>query len=172
MLYLQLQNLSPEDRKILQSGSVAGERFSIWAASSMLDEPPASIQNRCDWLDDRNGFIRSAGVHDAPNGSPSANYEFRHSLYRQAFYRSLPGLNRSELHLRLGQRLMAICTAGKPGLAPEVASHFEAGRDYDRAALFLMQSAENAQKRFSTRDSLQVLRQALDLISGPGTPAR
>jgi DNA-binding winged helix-turn-helix (wHTH) protein/tetratricopeptide (TPR) repeat protein len=172
MLEIQLEHLSPEDRKILQSGSVAGERFSIWAASSMLDEPPASIENRCDWLANRNRFIRSAGVHDAPNGSPSAHFEFRHSLYRQALYSSLPGLNRSALHLRLGQRLMPICTSGKPELASEVASHFEAGRDYDRAALFLMQAAENTQKRFSLRDSLQVLRQALDLISGLGASTR
>ena len=172
MLEIQLEHLTPEDRKILETGSVAGERFSIWAASSMLDEPPASIENRCDWLANRNQFIRWVGVHDAPNGSPSAHYEFKHSLYRQCLYRSLPGPNRSELHLRLGERLMAICTAGKPEFASEVASHFAAGRDYDRAALFLMQAAENTQKRFSPRDSLQVLRQALDLISGPGATTR
>ena len=172
MLEIQLAHLTPEDRKILETGSVAGERFSIWAAGSMLDELPTSIENRCDWLANRNQFIRCVGVHDAPNGSPSAHYEFRHSLYRQSLYRSLPGPNRSELHLRLGERLMPICTAGKPELASEVASHFAAGRDYDRAALFLMQAAENAQKRFSLRDSLQVLRQALDLISGLGATTR
>ena len=172
MLEIQLEHLSPEDRKILQSGSVAGERFSIWAVSSMLDAPPASIENRCDWLARRNQFIRGVGVHDAPNGSPSAHYEFRHSLYRQALYRSLPGLHRSELHLRLGERLMPICGEGKPELASEVASHFEAGRDYDRAALFLIQAAENTQRRFSPRDSLQVLRQALNLIGGVGASTR
>jgi DNA-binding winged helix-turn-helix (wHTH) protein len=172
MLEIQLEHLSPEDRKILQSGSVAGERFSIWAASSMLDEPPASIESRCDWLAGRDRFIRSAGVHDAPNGSPSAHYEFRHSLYRQALYRSLSDLNRSELHLRLGQRLMPICTAGKPELASELASHFEAGRDYNWAAHFLMLAAENTQKRFSSHDSIQILRQALDLITGLGASTR
>jgi tetratricopeptide (TPR) repeat protein len=172
MIEIQLEHLSPEDRRILQSGSVAGERFSVWAASAMLDEPPASIENHCDALANKHWFIRSAGIHDAPDGSPSAQYEFRHALYRQALYRSLSGLNRSELHLRLGQLLMPICTAGKPELASELASHFEAGRDHDRAARFLMLAAENTQKRFSYGDSIQILRQALELISGLGASTR
>jgi len=172
MLEIQLEHLSPEDRNILQSGCVVGERFSIWAVSSMLDEPPASIEDRCDSLAHRHRFIRSAGVHDAPNGSTSAHYEFGHALYRQALYRSLSRLSRSELHLRLGERLTPLCAAGKPELASELASHFEAGGDYDRAARFFMLAAENTQKRFSSRDSIQILRQALDLIERPGFSAR
>ncbi len=172
MLEIQLEQLSPEDRRILQIGSVAGERFSIWAASAMLDEPPSSIENRCDALASRHRFIRSSGVHTAPDGSPSAQYEFEHSLYRQAFYRSLSRLNRSELHMRLGERLMPICAAGKPEFASELALHFEAGRDFERAARYLMLAAENTQKRFSYRDSIRVLRQGLELISGDGPSTR
>ena len=31
MLEIQLERLSPEELRILQSASVAGERFSVWA---------------------------------------------------------------------------------------------------------------------------------------------
>ena len=172
MLEIQLEQLSPEDRRILQICSVAGERFSVWAASAMMDEPPSSIENRCDVLASRQRFIRLSGIHMAPDGSHSAQYEFGHSLYRQAFYRSLSRLNRSEFHMRLAERLMPICAAGKPEFASELALHFEAGRDYERAARCLILAAENTQKRFSYRDSIQILRPGLGLISGDGPPVR
>ena len=150
MLEIQLEQLESGRQRILQSGSVAGERFSVWAVC--VDAGRLSGIHRrtvaTGLPTGTSSFVR-VGIHDAPNGSPSAHYEFRHSLYRQALYRSLSGLNRSELHLRLGERLMPICTAGKPELASELAAHFEAGRDYERAARFLMLAAENAQKRFS-----------------------
>ena len=165
MLEIQLERLSPEELRILQGGCVAGERFSVWAAAATLDASPSSIEEACDRLANWQQLIRPAGIHDAPNGAPSAHYEFGHSLYRQALYRSLSSLHRSKLHLRLGERLMPICDAGKPELASELALHFEEGRDYKRAARCLMLAAENAAHRFSHRDSIQILRRALELVS-------
>jgi DNA-binding winged helix-turn-helix (wHTH) protein/tetratricopeptide (TPR) repeat protein len=167
MLEIQLERLSPEELRILQGGCVAGERFSVWAAAATLDASPASIEEACDRLASRQQFIRSVGIHDAPNGTPSAHYEFGHSLYRQALYRSLSGHQRSKLHRSLGERLMPLCDAGRPELASELALHFEEGRDYERAARCLMLAAENAAHRFSQRDSIQILQQALELVSAP-----
>jgi DNA-binding winged helix-turn-helix (wHTH) protein/tetratricopeptide (TPR) repeat protein len=167
MLEIQLEQLSPEDHRILESGAVAGERFSIWTVAAMLEASPASIEETCDKLANRHQFIRSAGMHDAPNGAACAHYEFRHSLYRQALYRRLSSLSRSKLHLSLGEHLMPICAAGKRELASEVALHFEEGRDYERAAHYLIITAENAASRFSQRDAIQILRRALELVSAP-----
>ena len=128
---------------------------------------PTSIEETCDRLASRQQFIRSVGVHNDPSGVPSAHYEFRHSLYRQALYRSLSGFHRCHLNQRLGERLMPVCNAGKPELASELALHFEEARDYERATRCLMLAAENAANRFSHRDSIRILRRALELISAP-----
>jgi tetratricopeptide (TPR) repeat protein len=166
MLQIQLEQLSAEELRTLQSASVAGERFSVWAAA-MLDASPASIEEACDTLAHRQQFIRSVGIHKAANGAPSAHYEFRHSLYRQALYRSLTGLRRSELHRSLAQRLMPFCDAEKPELAPELALHFAEAREFEQAARCLMLAAENAAHRFSYRDSIQILRNAFEFVSAP-----
>ena len=172
MLEIQLEQLSPEELRILQSGCVAGERFSVCAAAAMLDASPASIEEACDRLANRQQFIRSLGIQNAANGAPSAHFEFRHALYRQALYRSLSGLHRSALHRNLGELLMPVCNAGKPELASELALHFEEGRNYERAARCLMLAAENAANRFSHRDSIRILQRALELVPalepGPG----
>ena len=168
MLEIQVEQLSAEEQRVLEGGSVAGERFSVWASAAMLETSAESIEEAYERLADRQQFIRFVGIHQAANGADSAHYEFRHSLYRQALYRRLSSVNRSRLHRSLGERLMTICVAGKRELASEVALHFEAGRDFDRATRYLLLAADNTEKRFSYRDSIQVLRQALELISGRG----
>jgi hypothetical protein len=69
MLEIQLERLSPEELRILQGGCVAGERFSVWATAATLDASPASIEEACDRLANRQQFIRSVGIHNAPNGA-------------------------------------------------------------------------------------------------------
>ena len=172
MLEIQLEQLNVEERRILQSGCVVGEHFSVWAVAAMLDDAAASIEEACDKLAGRQQFIRSAGIHAAADGSPSARYEFRHSLYRQALYRSLTGMNRAKLHLRLGEKLMPVCTGGKPELASELALHFEEGRDHARAARCLMLAAENTAKRFSYRDTVRILRHGLELMDDQAAGVR
>jgi DNA-binding winged helix-turn-helix (wHTH) protein/tetratricopeptide (TPR) repeat protein len=169
MLEIQLEQLSPEEQRILESGSVAGKRFSAWAAGAMLEASPTTIEEACDRLANRQQFIRSVGIHDGLNGAASAHYEFRHALYRQVLYRRLSSSNRSKLHQRLGEHLVAVCTAGKRELASELALHFEQGRDYEHAVRYLMLTAENASQRFAHGDSVQILRQALELV--PALPA-
>ncbi|MBI4905079.1 MAG: AAA family ATPase [Acidobacteria bacterium] len=164
MMEIHLEQLRPEDLRILQSASIAGERFPVWSIAGMLDAPSASIEEACDRLASRQEFIRSVGMHSAANGAPSAHFEFRHSLYRQALYRSLSGIYRSQLHRRLGEHLMPIFDSGKPELASELAMHFEEGRDYLRAARCLIFAAETAANRFSHRDSIRILQRALELV--------
>jgi DNA-binding winged helix-turn-helix (wHTH) protein/tetratricopeptide (TPR) repeat protein len=163
MLDIQFGQLSVEEQRILQSCSVAGERFSVWATAVMLETSPISIEETCDKLAQREQFIRFVGIHEAANGADSAHYEFRHSLYRQALYRRLSSLNRAKLHLSLGQRLMAICAAGRREFASQLALHFEEGRDYEQAARCLMLTAENDSRRFAHGDSIRVLQHALEL---------
>ena len=166
MLEIQLEQLDPEARRILQAGCVVGEHFAVGVVAAMLGGAAAPIEEVCDRLAGRQQFIRSAGIHAAADGSLSSRYEFRHSLYRQALYRSLSGLKRCELHLSLGERLLPLLHGGKPELASEVALHFEEGRDHARAARCLIHAAENTARRFSYRDTIRVLRHALELTEG------
>jgi predicted ATPase len=165
MLEAQFDQLSEQEQRVLKSGSVAGERFSLWAIGTTLDIQPDQIEEICDRIAERQQFIKSAGIEELPDGSVSANYEFRHSLYRQAIYRRLSEGTRLRLHRSLGERLKALCTPSKKELAAELAAHFEAGREYEQAVRYLILAAENAAGRFAYRDSIELLQHALDLIA-------
>lgn len=171
LLEIQLEQLTPEQRRILQSASVAGERFSVWALAATIDSTSGSIEDVCEHLCNRQQFIRWAGIHTAPNGTPSAHFEFRHALYRRALYRSISALTRSRLHLSLSERLEPFCDS-RPELAFDLAQHFEAGNDPGRAVRYLNLAAEHAIRRFSYRDSMQILQQAILVVEELVPPLR
>ncbi len=165
MLEAQFDQLSAPEQQVLKSASVAGERFSVWTISTMLDLSPDQIEDVCDQLSSRQQVITAAGVQELSNGLVSTHYEFRHSLYRRAIYRFLSDGTRSRLHRCLAARLETLCTPRHRELASEVAFHFEEGRDYEQAIRYLKLAAENATSRFAYRDSIQTLQHALKLVS-------
>src|SRR5262249_16892247 len=150
MLEVQFDQLSVPEQRILKSASVAGEHFSVWAIAASVDMTPDKIEDLCEGLAERQQFIKSTGIEELSNGSVSAYYEFRHSLYRQVIYRRLSEVSRSRLHRALGERLRSLCTPGKreQELASELALHFERGHEYEHAIRCLVLSAENAAGRF------------------------
>jgi DNA-binding winged helix-turn-helix (wHTH) protein/tetratricopeptide (TPR) repeat protein len=163
LIEAQFQQLSAVEQRILRSASVAGERFSVWAIATAAELDPGSIEDACEGLAERLQFIKAAGIHELANGQVSAHYDFRHSLYREVVYRRLSEVTRSKLHLLLAQRLKAFCDPCEQELATELALHFEGGYDYEQAIRYLILASENAAGRFAYRDSLEILRHALEL---------
>jgi len=163
MLRLQFEQLSDDEQALLTSGSVVGEVFSVWAVSGMLAAPADEVESICDRLTEKALFIRATGMHASPDGSSSAHYEFRHSLLREAACRRLSNLNRSKLHKRYAQLLCSVESDAHPGLAAELAMHFEEARDYSEAIKYLVLAAEHAGRRFAHRDAIQVFHHSLRL---------
>jgi predicted ATPase len=165
MLEVQFEQLSAPEQRVLKTASVAGERFSVWAITPILEMETEHLEDLCEGLTERQQFIGSAGIHQLADGVASAHYEFRHSLYREVLYRRLSEVNRSKLHRRLGERLEGLCTPCQPELASELALHFEEGHEYERAIRYLMLTAASAARRFAYRDSIEVLQHALGLLA-------
>jgi len=164
LIEAQFQQLSAEEQRILRSASVAGERFSVWAISTAAELEPEIIEDACERLAERLQFIKAAGINALANGQISAHYEFRHSLYREVLYRRLSEVTRSKLHLQLAQRLQAFCDPCELEQATELALHFEGGHDYEQTIHYLIIAAKNAAGRFAYRDSIEILRHALELV--------
>jgi DNA-binding winged helix-turn-helix (wHTH) protein/tetratricopeptide (TPR) repeat protein len=164
LIEAQFQQLSDVEQRILRSASVAGERFSVWAITTLAEIDTETIEEACQGLAERHQFIKASGVQELANGQISAHYDFRHSIYREVLYRRLSEVNRAKLHLLLAQRLKASCDTCEQELATELAVHFEGGHDYEQAIRYLILASENAASRFAYRDSIEILRHALELV--------
>jgi DNA-binding winged helix-turn-helix (wHTH) protein/tetratricopeptide (TPR) repeat protein len=164
MLQIQLEQLDLEEQRLLRAASVSGQRFSAWAAGAMLDREAGQVEESCERLATQQQFLYRAGIQELGDGSASAQYEFKHALYREVLYRGLAPIQRGVFHLRMAQRLEALTTPVDRAFASELALHFEAGRDYPRAIRYLLVMAGNAARRYAHRDAIQVLHHALELL--------
>ena len=72
-----------------------------------------------------------------PDGTVSGRYGFRHALYQQVLYQQIAEARRIRLHRQIGERLEAGYGERAKEIAPELAMHFERGRDYERAVRYL-----------------------------------
>jgi len=174
MLEIQVERLSETEQRVLKSASVVGRRFSAWAIAAMLDSGVTEAEDVCDSLTQRQHFLRPGRAAGVLGAAQSAHYEFRHSLYREALYRRIPEGQRARWHRRLAERAeqMLPDSTGMPAsdsaleLASELALHFEHGRDFERAARYLILSAENAGRRYAHRDAAAILEHGAGLLSG------
>ncbi len=174
MLEIQVERLSEPEQRVLKSASVAGRRFSAWSVAAMLGAGVAETEETCERFAERQQFLRPGRAAGVLGATQSAHYEFRHSLYREALYRRVPPAQRSRLHRLLAEKAEELLgPTATVELASELALHFEQGREFERAARYLILSAENAARRYAHRDAATILEHASGLLAGiAADPAR
>ena len=164
MLEMQLRHASDAEQQLLKCASVAGQRFTIWSVATMLGEDPSTIEAMCEALADRQQFLKPSGDRSLCDGASTAEFQFRHALYREVIYRRLTPTQRRAFHLRLAEGFEALRCPVVPEMAAEAALHFEEGQDYERAVQYLMVGAQNATRRYAHQQAVEVLEHAQGLL--------
>lgn len=165
MLAILFDHLAAEEQNVLKCASVGGDRFSVWAVNSMLDADTVQVEGICKALTERQQFINSLGAHELPDGFFSAEYGFRHTLYREFLYQRLSTAERWRFHRKLAERIEASIPVPAPAMVSELALHYEEGREYERAINYLILVSENAARRYALQNAIDVLQHALELLS-------
>ncbi len=165
MIDRQLDGVPPPTRAMLEVASVAGVEFTAPGVAAALDDARAEdVEERCDALVRQGRLVRFLGESEWPDGTVGARYAFRHALYRDVLYGRLSPSRRQRLHQTVGERLEH-AYGTEPSAAVELAGHFEKSRDRSRAAHYLGQAAEVAQKRFADREAIAYTDRALALLA-------
>jgi DNA-binding winged helix-turn-helix (wHTH) protein/tetratricopeptide (TPR) repeat protein len=164
MLEMQLEHLSIADRRLLECASVAGQHFTAWSVAAMLVREPSAVEAKCQALADVQQFVKPSGVRTLPTGALTAEYEFKHALYREVLYRRVYPSERVNFHRRLAEGFEALRSPVEPELAAEIALHFEHARKYEQAVRYLLLAAENATRRHAYRESIGVLEHAQTVL--------
>jgi predicted ATPase len=160
-LIRRLEALAPQDRRVLEAASVAGEQFTVAAvapgAQSSVDEVEAS----CEGLAAQGRFLDDIGLREWPDGTSSGRYRFAHAVYRQVLYEGLGTVRRQQLHRRIGLRLEAGYGAQAEEIAARLAVHFERGGEIPRAVHHWQQAGDNAARRSAHHEAIAALQRAL-----------
>ena len=102
MIEQQIEEMSDDDRRILEAASVTGEEFSAATVASIVGADAAVIEGRCDRLVQRAKLLQRADSEN-PDGTLAARYRFIHWVHRNVCYQRLDAGERARLHLAVAE---------------------------------------------------------------------
>lgn len=169
----QFERLATEDQQLLEVASVEGREFVSAAVAAGLQMDVETVEEQCEQLARKSQFIDSEGVEHWPDGTIGGRYSFRHALYQNVLYERVAEARRVRLHRTLGIRKEQAYGKQAKEIAGELAAHFAAGRDFQRAVTYSKQAAETAVRRQAHQEAVAHLNQGLTHLQLlPDTPER
>ncbi len=118
-----------------------------------------AVDEACERLIARRQLLRAAGEETWPDGTRTARYAFRHELYRQVLYESLPASRRRRLHRRIGERMEQAFAGDLRRVAADLARHFDCSGDDAKAVAYFVLAARQAHRRYADREAAEFLAQ-------------
>jgi predicted ATPase len=99
-----VEELTPEQRSLLETASVCGVQFRLSTVARVLDVDAMTLTEACAGLARRQRWLRDLAL--PPHSPPSeSGYLFRHALYREVLYKRLGRLARVDLHRKVAASL-------------------------------------------------------------------
>ena len=165
MIETQFHRLNPAERSLLEAASVAGNEIASPIIAAALGCEAGVAELHCETLARAQQFLHVAGKIEWPAGGVARHYVFTHELYRQVVYEEIPEGRCARLHQRTGEALEAAYGARATEIAPQLAAHFQRGRDAARAVRYLISAGVRARQRFASREAIGYLEPALALVA-------
>jgi len=158
--------LSDEQRKALQYASIEGEVFTSTVLAALLEADELDLEERLDVLGKLHRLIHAEGEEELPDGSVATLYRFTHALYQNFIYDQLLSKRRVLLHRRAGETLERVYAGQHARVAGALATHFERGRDFVKAIVFLIQAGDTALSRYANAEAVSLFSRGLELVGG------
>lgn len=137
MIEMEIQRLRDEDQQVLEAASLMSFAFPVWAVAAALGRDSVETEEACDALARRLHFVVRAGQDELPDGTRSPFYVFAHGLYREILYLRQVAARRAHRHLRIADRLAELFAGRETDVAREMALHYEAAGEPERAVTAL-----------------------------------
>ena len=167
-----IEQLTAEEREMLNVAAVAGVEFTANAVAAGAGRDSASTEECFDSLTERQLVLRDAGLAELPDGTVCGAYQFTHSLYREALYHRLSPAVKVRLHQRIGEELERRGASSPAEVASELAHHFQESRDHARSVRYLRLEAATVARRYAYREAVALLESAREIVCKLPEPTR
>lgn len=152
----RMDQLSPEDKRILQEAAVIGRTFLydlLKRVSVHGDAVDASLYKL-----ERAGLIKPRALH------PEMEFMFKHALIQEVSYGSLLRRERQRVHERIGRTIERIYQDRLSEFNETLAIHFQKSIATDKATDYLIRSGTNALRRCALNESDQYFKTAKTML--------
>ncbi len=164
LLDRHLQQLSEEERQVIEAAAVAGTEFCSALLAAVLEWSVEQVEGVAVPLALRGQLFRREAQVEWPDGTICEGFGFVHSLYQEIVYQRVPAGRRVRYHQQLGLRLESAFAAQEDAVAPQLAMHFAEARDASRAVRYHGRTAELALQRSAHPEAIFHLRRAMELV--------
>jgi DNA-binding SARP family transcriptional activator len=160
----RVAGLSPEAQSLAGIAAVVGRAFTVEIIAAVAGTSEG-ITVRCmdELLDVR--LVHEAS-RDAKRGGD--DFVFSHDLIRSQLYARIPETLRRRLHRRIGFVLETLHAGERDALAIDLAHHFDAGLEAEKAAAAYLAAARQALRLYADGEALRALSRAVELAGDPG----
>ena len=173
MIQRKIDQLDPEDFRLLVAASVQGYEFDSTVVAEALKMDPADAEDRLEALNRIHYFVRPIGEKEFPDRTLTLRYRFVHVLYQNALYGTLMPTRRASLSASVAGALRAHYSEQESTVASRLAVLYEAGRDFESAANYFLVAAQHAAQVFANHEVVTLARRGLDTVKLlPETPER
>jgi DNA-binding CsgD family transcriptional regulator/tetratricopeptide (TPR) repeat protein len=153
-LLARIELLAEPTQQVLGVAAAAGARVGHDLLAEVAGLPDADLLA---------GLREAVSAHvllvDAGDGA----YGFRHALVKEAVYGELLPGERTRLHARFATALAGRDAAGDPGLAAELAWHWYAAHDLERALPAAVEAGRAAERAYAYAEAQRQFERALEL---------
>ena len=156
--------LDDRQRDALRVGAVTGSTFPTFCVAAGLGQPVDDVETCLAALARAGQMIVAVGDDTWPDGTVSTVYRFGHELHRQLLDERLTASKRARIHQSIGERLETAYAHRADEQVAELARHFLAAGDADRAVRYLQRAGEQALARSAHADAVTSFRAALEQL--------
>jgi adenylate cyclase len=155
--------LTAELRRILAVASVEGETFTAQVVAQVQKTEDGQLLHLlAHELEARHRLVKELG--ERPSGAGRlVRYKFGHVLVQNYLYHHLSQGERQRLHGRVAATLEQLHAGRLDELAVQLAHHFQAAGDDDRALPYWMRAARNAARVYAHAEAIAHYSRALEI---------
>jgi adenylate cyclase len=169
----KIDQLSDNDRRLMQVASVQGNEFEAVILSEVLGLDAADTEERLAEIEKATGLIRQVETREYPDRTLTVRYRFVHVLYQNVIFGALQPTRRSSTSLKVAQTLESHFRDRAGLISAELAVLFETGRDFGKAAQYFLAATAKSVPLFAYREAVLLASRGLEMVKLlPEGPAR
>jgi DNA-binding winged helix-turn-helix (wHTH) protein len=166
LIAARIEEMTDEQRRVLEAASVTGLRFDPATAMRAADMDEQPFEAICEDLVRKTTIIHPEELLILPHGGLTRSYAFSHAVYRQALYDGIGPFRRARLHRVIADQLEEIYPPDqRSDLTIRLAQHFASAREWPLALIYLRSALRVATIRYARRDALAILDLASELAA-------
>lgn len=164
LVHHQIEQLTSDERRMVEAAAVAGTDFSAASVAAALAADTAEIEDRLTLLAEQGRFFRQRAPVAWPDGTVASGFAFVHALYWRDIAERVTQTRRAEWQGRIGAREEAAHRDHCAPIAAQLAMRFEQAGDAERSLRYGMVAAASALHRSAYLECISLCRQALQVL--------